>query len=225
MAYRPFFSVVPTKDFISGNGPFYTQEECEFVYFPGLSLSQKQKSIDSLHNAIHKINPNANILEVSTKSPLQIGRDLSAFNLKWKTRDTQYSVESLYQGSKVFQNGGPYTDLFTVPSVKAKTDERLKNSGYIKSYFFQGKTWPLSPQHLFYDYLYIKSLNTNKEFHSAVMEFDTFTDIEFNHKKSLNCQARALAIFVTLNRHGLVKAYLDDPEKFKTIYTFSDTLI
>ena len=34
--------------------------------------------------------------------------------------DLRASVESLYQGSKVFSNGGPYKDLYNEPSIIAK---------------------------------------------------------------------------------------------------------
>lgn len=50
------------------------------------------------------------------------------------------------------------------------------------------------------------------------MQFDTFTDIEFNPQKSINCQARTVAIFVTLNKYGLFDKFISDKELFKSIY-------
>lgn len=44
-----------------------------------------------------------------------------------------------------------------------------------------------------------------------------FTDIEFNPKKSLNCQARSAAIFVSLERSGLLQQALSSPAHFKEI--------
>ena len=38
------------------------------------------------------------------------------------------------------------------------------------------------------------------------MEFDAFTDIEFNPNKSLNCQARAAALFVAMKKLGRLEA-------------------
>lgn len=61
---------------------------------------------------------------------------------------------------------------------------------------------------MFYDFLYINALISNPDLCERVMGYDTFTDIEFNPKKSLNCQARAMAIFVTLKRNNLLKDYL-----------------
>ncbi len=222
MAIRPFYTAI-TEPFDEEKplASFYNEEECDFKYFPGLAVSQKKKSVESLHSAILMKYPSARILEVSTKSSLELGRALSAFNLKWidKKEEKAWFVESIYQGSKCFEEGGPYRDLFEKTAQEAKTDPRLKNSGKIKCYMFQGKEWSLSPPFMFYDYLYIRSLNYNTHLHAPLMEFDTFTDIEFNNKKSLNCQARAVAIFVTLKRNNLVEEYLRNKgEKFGTIY-------
>ncbi len=53
-----------------------------FEWYSGFAVSQKQKSIKSLHNAILKADVNAKPLEISTKSMEAIGIKLSAFNLK-----------------------------------------------------------------------------------------------------------------------------------------------
>lgn len=37
-----------------------------------------------------------------------------------------------------------------------------------------------------------------------LLEYDGFTDIEFNPQKSLNCQAKAAALYVSLCRNGLL---------------------
>lgn len=200
MAKRPYFQ--------AGNGDttFYEEKEVEFKYFTGMAASQKKKSMESMHQAILEIEPEAKILEISTKSNEQLGVRLSAFNLKWQNFNA--SVESLYQGSKVFENGGPYDDLYGASSWQAKMDERLRNSGQIVKYSLNGEDWDLNPTHMFYDFLYINALISNPDLCEKVMGYDTFTDIEFNPKKSLNCQARAMAIFVTLKKNNLLKDYL-----------------
>ena len=48
------------------------------------------------------------------------------------------------------------------------------------------------------------------------MAYDAFTDIEFNPDKSLNCQARAAAMFVALNREGLI-GQCKDFEEFQEL--------
>ena len=50
------------------------------------------------------------------------------------------------------------------------------------------------------------------------VQYDIFTDIEFNPKKSINCQARSVAIFVSLYKANLLNKYIDDIELFKTLY-------
>lgn len=174
-----------------------------------------QKNVESLHKAIKKNNPTARILEISTKSADELGRALSAFNLKWKTKDRDYYVESLYQGSKVFQNsnGKPYKDIFFKEPREAKGDPRLKTSGNIQGYEFQGRWWELIPEEAFYDWLYIKSLLKNPDLCEALDGYDTFTDIEFG-PNSLNCQARSVALYVTLKKCGKLDL-INDPDSFK----------
>ena len=78
--------------------------------------------------------------------------------------------------------------------------------------------WPLEPKTMFYDYIYIKSLVSNKSLCEKLLNFDTFTDIEFNPKKSFNCQARSVAICVSLLKYGRINDYLQDRDLFKEIY-------
>ena len=55
--------------------------------------------------------------------------------------------------------------------------------------------WPLEPKTAFYDYIYVSALVENFGHGLDLSEYQWFTDIEFNPKKSLNCQARAVAIY------------------------------
>jgi hypothetical protein len=50
------------------------------------------------------------------------------------------------------------------------------------------------------------------------MNYDTFTDIEFNHQKSINCQARSAAIFVSLRKIEMLDKVLEDKELFRSLY-------
>lgn len=54
------------------------------------------------------------------------------------------------------------------------------------------------------------------------MKYDIFTDIEFNDKRSMNCQARSAALFVSLTKRGSVSEFLKDLDKFKKIYEVTD---
>lgn len=54
-----------------------------------------------------------------------------------KTRESKsFSVETAFQGSKVFEKGGPYVDLLNGTSRDAKKDMRLKESGNLIEFLF-----------------------------------------------------------------------------------------
>ncbi len=172
-----------------------------FEWFPGFAVSQKQKSIEALHYAIRNADADARPLEVSTKSKEPIGVKLSAFNL----RLNGYTLENIFQSAKVFENGGPYLDLLEVPPKEAKGDERLKESGRLKAFRYQGEDFPLTPKTVFYDYIYyaaVKESLTSDEIH-AISGYNYFTDIEFNPAKSINTQARTVAMIrLILDEYG-----------------------
>lgn len=163
-----------------------------FEWFSGFALSQKQKSIDSLHQAIIAGNPDAVPLEISTKSKNPLGVKMSAFNLKLQG----YYLENVFQSSKVFTNGGAYRDLLQVHPKDAKKDQRLRNSGTLQHFDLNGEIFPLEPKTLFYDYIYIMAVKeslSQDEIHQ-ITQYTHFTDIEFNPEKSINTQARSVAI-------------------------------
>ena len=95
----------------------------DFDWIPGMAISQARKSVTNLHSAILEQLGFRNVLEISTRSLSDLGIRLSAFNLQVAVNDYQTSVETVYQSSKVFKNGGPYLDLLHGPSVAAKQDE------------------------------------------------------------------------------------------------------
>lgn len=211
MAIRPVYMV-------SFDKLFFKKEDIQFNYFNGFSVKQKQKSIDSLHEAYLKRFNAHKILEISSKSDNELGIKLSAFNLKIITnKGKAISVESAFQASKVFENGGPYTDLLYVDSRISKKDQRIRNSGSIVGFKFDGRDFETEPKTFFYNWLYINTLNLHKDLGDKLMEFDAFTDIEFNPKKSLNCQAEAAAIYVSLRRQNLLDEALKDKDSFKKV--------
>ena len=122
MATRPVY--IPKLDSIG-----VITKSVDFTWSPGMSKSQKQKSIKSLHKAANELGI-LPILEISSKSEENIGVNLSAFNLMIKTKQSKsFSVETAFQSSKVFEKGGPYIDLLNCTSREAKKDIRLKESG------------------------------------------------------------------------------------------------
>lgn len=217
MAVRPVYCTLTTA-------PFVTVEYIDFQYFSGFSVTQKQKSILSLHKNFLEKYPQRKILEISTKSNNDLGVKLSAFNLMIHTNERAFSVESAFQSSKVFENGGPYTDLLNKSSKEAKKDPRIRNSGKLKAFHYFNSIYPLEPKDYFYNWLYINTLFLNNDLSEKIQEYDCFTDIEFNPQRSINCQAKAAAIFTGLAKAGVLKEALNDRNLFlKLVYNYEKT--
>lgn len=211
MAVRPVFAISLDKN-------IFTKTDVEFEFFSGFSEKQARRSINSLHCTFLKKNVGRKILEISSKSEDELGVRLSAFNLMITSKTGKVvSVESVFQASKVFERGGPYKDLLDMPSIKAKKDERLKTSGKIISFSHNGKAFPTEPKTFFYNWIYVNALHLNTDLADQIMEYDAFTDIAFNPQKSINCQAEAVAIYVSLRKQGLLLDALKDKESFKKI--------
>ena len=49
----------------------------------------------------------------------------------------------------MFQKGGPYNDLYNKPSIYAKKDLRIKQSGHLQHFIFNGQVWSLHDGFLF----------------------------------------------------------------------------
>lgn len=198
----------------------YTTESFEFKWYPGFAVVQKQKSVKSLHDEVISKYPNGKILEISTKSNIDVGVKLSAFNLMIRHKNTtqEFSVESAFQSSKVFENGGPYKDILFKSSKDAKKDERLKSSGKLTKFKFFNTEWELVPQTLFYDWLYINALSKHPNLVEEILKYDMFTDIEFNQLKSINCQAKSAALYVSLYKNGMLEDALKSIDQYKSIF-------
>ncbi len=192
MAERPVFYL--QNDFVK-NRLF------EFEWYAGFSVAQKQRSVDSLHKSVALQQPDAKILEVSTKSKEAIGKKLSAFNLKIG----DYYLENIFQSSKVFEHGGPYLDLLEMPPKDAKRDTRLRESGRLIGFNYSGESWPTIPKTVFYDFIYYQSVCSCMTLDDVreLEEYTYFTDIEFNPNKSINTQARSIALVrLILKKYG-----------------------
>lgn len=215
MAKRPIF--IPNLE----NFPFVKESLIEFEWHSGFAKVQAQKSIASLHQAASeaKIDP---VLEISSKSNEEVGVSLSAFNLKMIKHGKNISVECAYQGSKIFANGGPFLDLYSLSSKEAKTDERLRTSGDFVGYEFFGESFVINPVTAFYDWLYLTALSQNPSLAHKLLNFKGFSDIAFNPKKSLNCQARAAALFVALYQNDEIDRVIQDKNYYIDLITNSN---
>ena len=210
MAKRPIF--IPNPETF----PFVQEKLIEFEWHPGFAKVQAQKSINSLHEAAAKSNI-APVLEISSKSLNSLGIALSAFNLKFLKGQHTLSVECAYQGSKIFTKGGPFFDLYYVSSKEAKKDERIRNSGDFVGYKFFEEEFPANPITAFYDWLYLTALSQNQDLADKLLEYKGFSDIAFNPQKSLNCQARAAALFVALYDKNEIQNVLEDKYYYFTL--------
>jgi hypothetical protein len=223
MASRLCFISTPVE-----SSSLFQEIEVDFDYFPGFSLSQKQKSVDSLHCSINAAFPGLKLLEVSTKSKNSLGNMLSAFHLKLShpVCGNEYPLENVFQSSKLFENGKQYLDLLNIHPGKAKKDLRLRNSGKLVGFRFNDIEWPLDPPSMFYDWLYIEAVRNKEDLLNELKEYDAFTDIEFNHHKSLNCQARSAAVVVSLLRKSMLKKPSDclKIEDMKSFYPQKGTV-
>ena len=196
MANRPFF--IPS---INEENLVETQT-VQFKWFSGFAKTQKQKSVLSFHENISKEFKFDKILEISTKSENKLGIKLSAFNLKINFKKKEYFLESLFQGSKIFSDQGPNTDLYEKEPIEAKKDERIKRSD-LKEFSFFGEKFSLDFD--FYSWLYFIALNQNKSLTKDILEYQAFTDIEFNPQKSLNCQAYSAALYSAMIKNELLE--------------------
>jgi hypothetical protein len=210
MAERPLF--IPAPD----SAALVKEISLRITWHPGFAPSQKKKNVMELHQAAERWGYSP-VLEVSTKSEEKVGQRLSAFNLKVHSPMLgTMPLETAFQGSKVFEGGGPYTDLYGVEDVRdAKRDTRLKESGPLTGFRFENYSFPLEPKTAFYDWLYITALYDHREWlRRHILKYAGFTDIEFNPERSINCQARSCALFVTLLKNDWIDEAVSSPGAF-----------
>lgn len=191
-----------------------------FEWFMGLALSQLRKSIRSLHDEIRKSGIQK-VLEVSRKSEDPIGNKLSAFNLMVEVNGIKSSVESLYHGSKVFNENIKFEECNDMkPGDSRKYIHELikKDSLILTGFEFNGLLFTLSTKSMCYDYIYILGLVQNKEVGDQLIKYDCFTDIVFNQNKSVACQARTCAMYKYLRENNLIDKYLNNPFEFEYLY-------
>ena len=215
-ATRPLF--VPDSD-----GVLVLERALTFTWHPGMALAQQQRSVDEFHREAER-NGFSPVLEVSTRSKSPLGVSLSAFNLRLQTSMVEHSVtvEAAFQSSKLYIKQGAPTYLLGWEdgrSIKARVREFQGEP--ITGFRFEEADWPLVPTTAFYDFLYLRGLrdlcNDHAQLEPEIMTYQGFTDIAFNPKRSLNCQARSLALFVALGGSLGLGDLLSDPTALRTL--------
>ncbi len=202
--------------FFSDYDTCYREEIVEFKYIKGMAFSQKQKNVLSFHKSISELYPDKKILEVSTKSDNPKGVSLSAFNLKLNG----ISIECIFQASKVFEGGVKFDELINFPPKEAHKFIAENEHGKLINFSYEGQIFPLEPKSMFYDYIYISAMIQHSETSSIVSDYDIFTDIEFNEKKSINCQARSCAIYSYMLKTNTVDYYMSSKDRFVELYKY-----
>lgn len=190
MAVRPIF--ISTENV---EEPFI-KKDIEFTWVKGMSYSQKCKRRDSLASEIAKLYDIKRWLEISTKSDKNIGVKLSAKNLVLTTSIGSDTVENIYQKAKFYYKGE------------------------IVGFKYNNCVFENDPTGMFYDYIYMYAILQNKDLIKDLVQYNIFSDIEFNPNKSINTQARAAAIFKTLyDNHnlGIIKDQYDFKRYYKSI--------
>ena len=211
MAERPIF--IPAPD----SPELVNELFLSIKWHPGFAQSQKEKNIEALHEAAAQRGI-APLLEISSKSKSERGRHMSAFHMAVPTKNYgRIKLELAFQGSKVFERGGPCTDLYRKGDDEigqAKRDPRLQESGRLTGFCFEGIDFPLEPKTAFYDWLYCSFLWDHRDWATKLYAYAGFTDIEFNPQRSINCQARAAALFLSLMKRGDLESALQSPTQF-----------
>lgn len=207
MTTRPVF--IP-----SVNGPGLADEQnFQFKWISGVSPIQKKKNVLALHNEA-KRHGISSILEISSKSDQPVGKRLSAFNLKITLQSKKYSLESVYQGSKVFERCGPFNEIFELSPRDAKKYLQSLDCGRLTEFNLLRESYPISPKNAFYDWLYIRSLEEHADWIKEKIKYNAFTDIEFNPRKQVNCQARAFAEYISLLKRNKLSEAASNFDKF-----------
>lgn len=195
------------------------EKNIEFEIFRGESLKQKARSIDAMHHAIRAFEGGGKILDVSDSSDEPLGRKLSGMNLLYVTENgLSYPVMNIFQSSKVFEGGGPYLDLLDTNPNNASKDSRLKESGRLLGFHFEGEPYSLTPRHFFFDWIYVNALYQHEELHEEILAYDMITDITYSMNSMFASSARACAYFISLYKTELLEEALSSKEAFSKIY-------
>ena len=240
----------------------FEEKLIDFEWFSGMSWQQHQKSSLSMLSVLEAQGHTP--AEISRRSiDKDFGVQLSAFNLKLNGANVENIFQSyktfndggpyldlLSVDPKLAKNDCRIQSHESKkPCLTHKID--FKNKDFYESknvcrycqnrlnrkligFSSKNTNWGLEPKSMFYDALYISALLQNQQLTSQLIQYDTFTDIEFNQKilysnekGPFNCQARSCAIYVTLKKNNctddVILQLISSPEQISKLYGFQTT--
>lgn len=138
--------------------------------------------------------PRGRILEISSRSPEDLGRQLSAMNLRAADDPQRRSVEAVYQAAKTYGAGGPATPARSGYEAK-RIDRERRRQGPLTGFQHAGRRWTLDTGTAFYDWLWARSALAayGPKIIERLQEYDGFTD-QFHRAGARACQAKTAAI-------------------------------
>ena len=192
MAIRAIYSPLPEY-------PYVEEEHVEIAWSYDKSIEAERQRVRDVKKEGSMLNITP-MLEVSGGSDSVIGRSMSAFTVKILHGGIVTNVESIYQGSKVFENSGPHHSLYKLKGNQAKYQSKslFSKAGRFTHYDFGGKIIPANPPTAFYDWIYMRGLIYTGIGIANIEEYRGFSDIYFNPEKQINSQAHAAALYVAL---------------------------
>ena len=149
-----------------------------------------------------EVAPKGGVLEVSTASREQLGKDLSAFNLRVTTPEgIETSVESAYHGAKIWTgpNGeqiGPHPEWADLaPAEAKKLATRIQAKNTLAGFEYGGTSYPADGTSALYDQLYRQGFDAyiqqNPDALDRLLGYSGFTD-KFARKGSIAKQNETL---------------------------------
>lgn len=83
---------------------FFEEVQVNVDWFGGFALSQKRKCQIGVHHDFIVVYPDEKVLEISSASIVSPGANLSAMNLRKRTKKGITIFESVFQASRVYKN-------------------------------------------------------------------------------------------------------------------------
>ena len=200
--------------------PYCKEQPVTFTWIKG----SKRQNIRAVHDAVHTTDPDVSILEVSSASVQPEGEAVSSLRLLLRLDSVAQDVpiSTVFEAAKVFEHGGPFTDLLTCEPPKVHKDTRLRTSGELLRYSLEGNEYPTEPyMDSFFEWLYCRALKQFPEKAEPLSRYNAFSDIAAaaDSKKYYGDSSRAAAIYVGLAAAGKLSC-IDSYESFiAEVYT------